>query len=459
MIFMHLFNRSRKSVFLALALLAVAAILIRYAAHHHFPILEDNLSDKLYGNIAAARPLTGYQDLVVVFVDTTRFNPGNLAHRIAQAGAAAAIFDIAHAVQALSSGENPCLNPDRIKETMGILSTWAHASQNTPRILAGIGDGGLLPFLFAVSPSGSESLNLSVAFSVNLPQGASVCSPMTTAMTSGHPVLTSSPALTGRWSAVWTDQPDDRTALFVRGLSDAKTAIMPYDTPLDTVTVHEIQKLMTEKSRKPASPLPVVEVPAARPNDTVTLFYSGDGGWRDLDRDVAGQLAGLGYPVVGVDTLRYFWSSKSPEEAANDLAVTLSYYRKTWGAKNFILAGFSFGADILPAVYNRLSEPDRENVPLLVLLSIGKTADFEIHVSGWVGKSSSDVPILPELSRIPGNKILCIIGQEEKADSVCDSLSIPGARLIVLPGGHHFDQDYPRLAIRIIEIFHQIGLK
>ena len=66
---------------------------------------------------------------------------------------------------------------------------------------------------------------------------------------------------------------------------------------------------------------------------------------------------------------------------------------------------------------------------------------------------------MPELSRIQGNKILCITGQEEKADSVCADLSIPGARLMELPGGHHFDRDYPKLAMRIIEIYRQIGLK
>ena len=75
-----------------------------------------------------------------------------------------------------------------------------------------------------------------------------------------------------------------------------------------------------------------------------------------------------------------------------------------------------------------------------------------------MGKNSNGVPILPELSRIQGNKIFCITGQEELADSVCANLSIPGAKLLELPGGHHFDRDYPKLATRIIEIYRQMGL-
>ncbi len=35
----------------------------------------------------------------------------------------------------------------------------------------------------------------------------------------------------------------------------------------------------------------MVEVPAGQHHDTLTLFLSGDGGWRDLDRDVAVNMA------------------------------------------------------------------------------------------------------------------------------------------------------------------------
>ncbi len=444
---------------LIFSVMAMAVGTVWFAAQKKFPILQDVLSDDVYGKIAVARPFIAYQDLVVVFLDTGSFPAGDLAHRIAKAGAAVAIVDTARALRALAGGENHCLKADRVMEPVGILSNWANASTDKRSILAGIGSGGLLPFLSAGTKSGGASRNLSVGFSVQLPDGSVPCPPVTAVQTNGHRVLASSPALNGNWLAVWTDQPEDATAVFIRGLSGAKTAIAPYDTPLDTIAVTEIRKMIAEGNRAHADRLPVVEVPANNPKETVTLFYSGDGGWRDLDRDVAGQLADLGYPVVGVDTLRYFWSSKTPEEAASDLADTMTYYRKAWGAKSFVLAGYSFGADILPAVYNRLSEPDRENVALLVLLAMGKTADFEIHVSGWMGKSSGENPILPDLSRIPGNKILCIIGQEEQVDSVCADMSIPGATRMELPGGHHFDQDYPKLAKRIIEAYRRIGLK
>jgi type IV secretory pathway VirJ component len=456
---MNLMHNFARRLLFAFSLIALVAGLVWFAAHKNFPVLQTVISDGIYGNIQAARPFITYQELVVVFVDTQKIHAGDLARRIAQSGAAVAIVDTARAIQALASGENHCLNADRVMEPMGILSKWARASTEKRSILAGIGAGGLLPFLAAGTKSGGASRNLSVAFSVKLPNGAGLCPPLTSAIIEGRRVLASSPPLKGKWLAVWTDQPDDGTAVFVRGLTGAETAIAPYDTQLDTVAVTEIQKMMAKEKRTAAISLPVVEIPATKPNNAVTLFYSGDGGWRDLDRAVAGQMADLGYPVVGVDSLRYFWSRKTPEEAANDLAAAMTYYRKAWGAKIFVLAGYSFGADILPAVYNRLPDPDRENVALLVLLALSRTADFEIHVSGWLGKNSSGVPILPELNRIPGNKILCITGREEMADSVCTVLSTPDVKLMELPGGHHFDQDYPKLAKRIIDIYRQIGLK
>ncbi|MGZ8947075.1 MAG: virulence factor family protein, partial [Methylococcaceae bacterium] len=201
-----------------------------------------------------------------------------------------------------------------------------------------------------------------------------------------------------------------------------------------------------------------VEVPAAKPNDNVTLFYSGDGGWRDLDRTVAGEMAALNYPVVGVDVLRYFWEHKTPEQAASDLAATMAYYRKNWGSKSFVLAGYSFGADILPAIYNRLSPKDKDSVGLLVLLALANTADFEIHVSGWLGQSAGEQPLAPELAQIPTPKILCVYGKKEKAETACTRLLNSEAKILELPGGHHFDQDYPKLTQQILDVYRLHGI-
>ena len=455
MTFKHTFV---KRLMIGLIIAASTVGVVLYAAHKNFPIVHKVLSNQAYGNIAMARPLITSRGLVVVFADTKKFPAEGLAHRIAQSGTAVAVVDTSRALQALAGKDNHCLMTGRIMEPMRILANWAHASKDKRSLMAGIEDGALLPFLSALTPSGA-SRNLSVGFSVKMPAGVEVCSPLTSTQKQGQSLLASSPPLHGKWQAVWTDEPETDTAVFVRSMAGAQTAIEPYDTPLDTVTVKEIKKIQSEENHTGGNSFPVVEVPAKNPNETVTLFYSGDGGWRDLDRAVAGLMAERGYPVIGIDTLRAFWSSKTPEQSAAQLAAIMAYYRTTWKAKKFVLAGFSFGADIMPAIYNRLSKADRDSVPLLVLLALGKNADFEIHVSGWISKSSDGLPILPELQRIAGTKIFCIYGQDEKDDSACAALSTPGARLLGLPGGHHFDYNYPELTTRILDVYRQAGLQ
>ncbi len=449
------FKRSILGLFLAaLVIFAVILGVIRYAAYKNFPVVDGTVLDGTYGRITLARPLISFKTVAVVFADEKKFSAKALAKRIAKTGAAVAVFNQERAIKALTDAKTHCLDPSGIMAPLAIVTKWAHAPKGTFSILAGIGDGALLPFVAASTRSDGASMNLSVNFSVDLPDKTAVCSPLADKTADGHRRLTASPDLQGKWLAAWTDQPDDDTAIFIRGIKGAETDITPYDTPLDTVVVNEIRKITDDQ----LSSVPTVALPAGKPNPTVTFFYSGDGGWRDLDRDVGGIMAKRGYPVVGVDTLRYFWSSKKVERVAEDLSKLMKRYRTAWKAKHFVLAGYSFGADILPAVYNHLPEADKKDVKLLILLALGKSADFEIHVSGWIGKSSSGFPILPELRKIPGNKILCIYGKEEKDDSACTELTAPDARVVELPGGHHFDHDYPKLAMRLIDVYRQTGM-
>ena len=167
----------------------------------------------------------------------------------------------------------------------------------------------------------------------------------------------------------------------------------------------------------------------------------------------------LNYPVVGVDVLRYFWEHKTPEQAAADLSATMAYYRKHWQVGTFVLTGYSFGADILPALYNRLPQNDKDSVALLVLLALAESADFEIHVSGWLGHSSGELPLAPELAKIAKSKLLCVYGRDEKAETACNNLLNTEANIVELPGGHHFDQDYPKLTRQILDVYQQHHIK
>jgi type IV secretory pathway VirJ component len=299
-----------------------------------------------------------------------------------------------------------------------------------PNVFAGIGPGAALAWRWLAQQSSDQAQAISIDFSI---EQTDCADPLPTQTSHGH------------WLAAWNDNPDDASALFVRGQAqNTENLISDYDVSLQQLLIGELQHRLQGQRE----PMPVVEVPAAGSNHTVTLFYSGDGGWRDLDMQVADEMAKHGYPVVGVDAMRYFWQHKSPEQASQDLSQLMQLYRQKWGAEHFVLAGYSFGADVLPALYNRLPPRDQQDVSAVLLLALARSASFEIEVQGWLGKAGQEAPTGPELSQLPASKVLCVYGVKDLDSSGCSQA--PGEQL-QLPGGHHFDEDYPALTARLLK--------
>lgn len=300
-----------------------------------------------------------------------------------------------------------------------------------PSLVAGIGTGATLAWRWLAQQSNDQALAISIGFSIEQPDCGSQ---LPTKADHGH------------WLVAWNDHPDDPSARFVRGQGpNTENLISNYNVSLQQLLIDQLQRGL-EGQR---APMPVIEVPSNVVNDTVTLFYSGDGGWRDLDMKVAIEMAKRGYPVVGIDTMRYYWQHKSPEQSSEDLVELMQLYRQKWAAKHFVLAGYSFGADVLSALYNRLPPSDQNDVQAIILLALARSGNFEIEVEGWLGKTGEEALIAPELSRLPQQKVLCVFGEEEQDTSGC---TLPEARgeNVQLAGGHHFDENYPVLAERLI---------
>lgn len=196
--------------------------------------------------------------------------------------------------------------------------------------------------------------------------------------------------------------------------------------------------------------LPLIELAVDGPTDRFAIFYSGDGGWRDLDKDLATILQRDGLPVVGIDVLRYFWKKRTPEQSAFDLSRIIRAYQNKWKAKQVVLIGFSFGADVLPPLFNRLSADDRAAMVQMSLLGMSATADFEVTVAEWLdSKSKNSLPVIPEAKRIDPRRLQCFYGREDE-DAACPQLDGSGAEIIATGGGHHFDGNYSALARTIL---------
>ena len=110
-----------------------------------------------------------------------------------------------------------------------------------------------------------------------------------------------------------------------------------------------------------------------------------------------------------------------------------------------LLAGYSFGADVLPFLVARLPGPLRERIELVALLGLSPAATFEFHVTDWVAAGRGGYPTAPEVERIAPTAVLCLQGEGDEG-SGCRALRSPHVRVVSLPGGHHFAGDYARIA-------------
>jgi type IV secretory pathway VirJ component len=199
--------------------------------------------------------------------------------------------------------------------------------------------------------------------------------------------------------------------------------------------------------------VPIVEVPAAAQapaRDEMAVLLTGDGGWAVTDRGLAKELARGGIPVVGWNSLRYFLTGKKPERAARDLELVLRHYLRSWHREKVVLIGYSFGADVMPFLANRLPRDLVERISLIAILGPSGRADFRFHVTELLGKDSKDsVPTLPELERLRGTTLLCVQGAEEKS-SFCPRLPDGLANVLIRPGSHIIGKNYGPIAAWIL---------
>ena len=56
-----------------------------------------------------------------------------------------------------------------------------------------------------------------------------------------------------------------------------------------------------------------------------------------------------------------------------------------WSVNRVILVGYSFGADVVPFLVNRLPSGLLPLVRSVALLGLSETAEFEFHLSDWIG--------------------------------------------------------------------------
>lgn len=203
------------------------------------------------------------------------------------------------------------------------------------------------------------------------------------------------------------------------------------------------------------SQLPLYYIKAPQNSDKpLCLIISGDGGWTDFDQTIAENLSQNGIPCVGLDTQKYFWETKTPESTARDINKVLLYYMPLLQKTSFIMVGYSFGADVIPFIANRLPEELKKRLLVMAMLSPDYKTDFEVTISSMLNLGIEDsYDVISELHKVNYTKKLCIFGSEEHDENTQKSFKVSGAEITVLNGGHHYNDNYPLIVSTILKHF------
>ncbi len=234
------------------------------------------------------------------------------------------------------------------------------------------------------------------------------------------------------------------------GFSVPKNWDPQFVSAYDTLSKPETAIAPPKDPGAPNLPLSEVEAVGGTSSDTLAVLLTGDGGWADIDKGIAGALAARGVPVLGWSSLDYYWSPRTPEGAARDLDAVIRHYLVAKKKSRVLLVGFSFGADVLPFLVSRLPADLRTRLAGVALIGLSSHAQFEFHLSGWLGgHGDPNFPTAPEIGKLRGTPVVCLQGEDD--DSACRDIGAGISRTVVLPGGHHMGGDYARVGALIMD--------
>jgi type IV secretory pathway VirJ component len=447
-----------------LALTTSAASLCAHAA--------DTLAHGRFSKIAVYRPV-GEAKQFVLFLSGERGVSANIteaALALTLEGAMVAIVNTPELLGSLEADAARCTSPDGDLENLSryVQAYYRLPSYMTP-ILIGYSAGATFAYaMIAQAPADLFAGAVSLQFCRRLPLKRPLCPSAALEFTAGGQGIELAPSthLQVPWIALQIE-PDASCALpltpqFMAAVPHSEELLLPASAHAWTKSASWLPQLLASYRKiaaqrvadapPPASlaDLPIVETRAAGTSDLFAVFLSGDGGWAGIDKNVAAALVARGISVAGVDSLRYFWSARTPQGLAADLDRILRYYAFHWKKNRALVIGYSQGADVLPFALNRLPLASRRRVVLAALLGLDSSADFEFHVASWVVNGDSGLPVQPEINRLSVPAALCIYGDDD-ADSLCPRLLPSRVRIVKLPGGHHFNGDYDAVAQVVVE--------
>ena len=181
-------------------------------------------------------------------------------------------------------------------------------------------------------------------------------------------------------------------------------------------------------------------VPAAGPArpapDTGALYWSGDMGMRvGIGEGLVDDVAASGIPVLTVSSPMLFAAGRDRAfvEEAVESSVRAALARTH--ARQLVVIGNSFGADILGAGLGALPQDLRSRIASVILLVPGRDIYFHANPTGIFYRGPTDASPAHTIPLLHGLPVTCIYGADED-DSLCEAPAMSGAQRVQIADGH-----------------------
>jgi len=264
----------------------------------------------------------------------------DMARALAGLDAVVIGIDITHYLRELAASKETCGYAAADFEALSqFVQRKLALPRYTPPVLVGYSSGATLVYATLVqAPSNTFVGAISLGFCPDLPLAKPLCKGSGLAWELGPEGQGVSFLPAARLEAPWiafqgaVEQVCDAAATeaYVRQVSGAEIVVLPrvgHGFSVQKNWMPQFREAFARVAKKAAGPpatapvevadLPLVEVqPRGTPGRHLAVILSGDGGWAGLDREVAGALAEKGVPVVGWNSLQYYWTPRTPEGAA-----------------------------------------------------------------------------------------------------------------------------------------------
>jgi type IV secretory pathway VirJ component len=440
---------------------------------------EEKIEVGKFGNVTLYYNPGKIHDVVLFISGDGGWNMGvvNMARRLQEQNALVAGVDIIKYEKALLASKEKCIYPAADFE---MLSKYIQKKLDLPTythpIVVGYSSGATLAYaLVSQAPVGTFKGAVSMGFCPDLPVAKQWCKGVGLKyelMSNGKGVYflpdtnlkTPWIAFQGQIDQVCSPSVVDT---FVKQIPGAGLVALPnvgHGFSIEKNWLPQFKKAIASLERESVNPvksasdtnittLPLTEVPASEnTGDCFALLITGDGGWAGIDRSIADEISQLGIPVIGLNSLQYFWTARTPEEASHDIAKVINHFSQVLNKKRCILIGYSLGADVMPFIVSRLDSASYDRIAVVALLGISRTVDFQFHLTDWFGvaPSKDTYQVLPEILKIKTKPVLCFYGEEEQDDPAV-GLHADNIHVIKESGGHHFGGAYKSIADEIIK--------